>query len=98
MLSYIILYSSTHLLQERSMMLIDAIIMAVSFIITETNNENKQRDAKIILYNCILATCSAINGETSILQHINIYFYGKIVQWYRICMCNHCFELSVFVV
>ena len=48
MLSYIILYLSTHLLQERSMMLIDAIIIAVSFIITETNNENKQRDAKII--------------------------------------------------
>ena len=73
MLNYIILYSSTYLLQERSMMLIDAIIMGFSFIITKTNNENKRRDAKIVLYKSIFATCIAIYDRivyVSNLQYI----------------------------
>ena len=50
MRSYIILYSSTYILQERSMMLIDGIIMGFSFIITKTNNENNDFIQKYICY------------------------------------------------
>ena len=48
MLSYIILYSSTYFLQERSMMPIDGIIMGFSFIIAKTNNENNHFILKYI--------------------------------------------------
>ena len=48
MLSYIILYSSTYFLQERSMILIDAIIMGFYFIIAKTNDKNNHFIQKYI--------------------------------------------------